>query len=131
MNMPVNTIILLVIIAVPVFLQFLLSKTESRWPGLIIPFISFVMSIVAVMSMAVFSTSKTITTKTTDENGIVISEQQVQQGEKPSALETAAAAVPVFLMYNIPTAVYLGIYAACRDKTKKKNVLFKMKVQDL
>ena len=37
----------------------------------------------------------------------------------------------LFLMYNIPTLVLLGIYFACREKYSRKKQLDKMNIQDL
>jgi hypothetical protein len=42
-----------------------------------------------------------------------------------------ASALPVFLMSNIPTLLFLAIYFACREKRKLRKELDKMNVQDL
>lgn len=44
MNFSVNTLIALAFLVGIVFLQIFLSKKESKWPGLILPIISFIVA---------------------------------------------------------------------------------------
>jgi|LGVF01.1.fsa_nt_gb energy-coupling factor transporter transmembrane protein EcfT len=46
---------------------------------------------------------------------------------------TISAAIMVFLLMMIPTAINLGIYFACRKEFKEKNIdeITKMKISDL
>ena len=88
-------------------LQIFLSRSESRWPGLILPAITFMYSLLAVLSVAVFEDSSIW--------GVVI----------PMLI--------TFISYNIPTVILLGIYVTCRKKRKlkKENQINKMNIQDL
>jgi uncharacterized membrane protein YbaN (DUF454 family) len=46
-------------------------------------------------------------------------------------VSTTVAIVGVFLQGNIPTAIYLFIYFACREKSKRRRDLERMAAQDL
>lgn len=97
------TIMLLVLLAGTVLLQIFLSKRESKWPGLVLPAITLVYSIVMVLNMAYFV----------------------------SIARPLLAALGVFLSGNIPTLLLLGIYSACRGKQRKKREMEKMSINDL
>ncbi len=84
-------------------LQIFLSKRDSRWLGLILPVISFLLSFLFPMNM-------------------------VSLGD---AGQSALMFVLVLLLGNIPTVILLAIYAACREGRRKKAQLEKMKLQDL
>ncbi|MBR0597627.1 hypothetical protein [Sinanaerobacter chloroacetimidivorans] len=101
----ISIIILLLILAGGILLQIFLSKRESRWPGLILPFLFFGYSLLMVFSLAVY--------------------------DGMSSWDIFAMLVSTFLLSNIPTLIYLGIYFACREKYKRKKELGKMNIQDL
>ena len=115
-----------------IVLQIFLSKKESKWAGLILPIITFLISIVAVLGIAVFSVMPGAT-EVIVENGVEI--QQALPGATTSQPMGTGALIAtiayVLLLYNIPTAVLLAIYAACRGKRKMQKALDKMNVQDL
>ncbi|MDR0937377.1 MAG: hypothetical protein LBM98_11940 [Oscillospiraceae bacterium] len=102
------TIIPLVITGVLIvggfFLQIFLSERESKWPGLVLPFIQFCVSLAAIML--------TVTKPEGFENDIFVK-------------------IITFLLCNIPTVILLAIYAACREKQKARKRLDKMNAQDL
>ena len=93
----------LVFVVGSVLLQIFLSKRESRWPGLILPGLTFLWSVVMMLSVASVG----------------------------SAAEVIMALLGTFLFSNIPTMVYLAIYFACREKQKRKKQIDKMNIQDL
>lgn len=97
------TITLLVLLVGMILLQIFLSKRESRRPGLVLPALTFLYSLVLLLNMARFV----------------------------SMAHPALAALGVFLSGNIPTLILLAIYFACRGGSKKKNELNKMKINDL
>ena len=96
-------VILLLFLAGIVLLQIFLSRRESRWPGLILPLLSFLYALVLVLNAAYFV----------------------------SMAHAVLTAVLVFVIGNIPTAVLLAIYAACREKRKKRSELERMRIEDL
>ncbi len=125
-------IVVLLLLAGSVWLQIFLSRKNNKWLGLIIPLVCFMFSIVIVLSLTVYTTSSGITTVTETVNGVVISEESiVLESDKPSIFSMLATVIPIFLMLNIPTLIFLAIYFACREKLKTKNQLDKMNVQDL
>ncbi|MDR3310837.1 MAG: hypothetical protein LBS90_05775 [Oscillospiraceae bacterium] len=83
--------------------QVFLSRTENRLPGLILPGISFIISCLYALSVANF-------------------------GDETIAVRTTTA---VFVLCNIPTAILLVIYFACRERFRRKRDIDKMSAQDL
>lgn len=88
-------------------LEFILGLTlillrESKWPGLVLPIISFLISFIYPLNMAI-----------------------------PSLEGFFAALISGWLIANIPTCVLLAIYFACRGKYRKRKQLDKMNIQDL
>ena len=83
-------------------MQIFLSKKESKWFGLILPFITFAYSLLMVFSIAV--------TDGMDIFGLIAS---------------------TLFVANIPTIILLAIYFGCREKIKRKKALEKMNIQDL
>ena len=125
-------IVMLLLLAGSVWLQIFLSRKNNKWLGLIIPLVCFIISILIVLSITMYTTSSEITTVTETVNGVVIREKSiVLESEEPSILSMLVAVIPTFLMFNIPTLIYLAIYFACREKLKTKKLLDKMNVQDL
>lgn len=98
----VSLLVLLALAVGGVLLQIFLSKREARWPGLLLPGLTVLYSVLMVCSVAVYD------------------------GGFPWRAILAA-----FLTGNIPTAVLLAVYAACREKRKKKSELDKMRIDDL
>ena len=103
----ISIIMVLVFFVGFLVLQFFLSRSESRWPGLILPAITFLFSLLSIFSVAIFE-------------GMTV-------GDVVSTMLIA------FIVYNIPTVILLGIYATCRSKRKKKKErqIDKMSIQDL
>lgn len=97
--------VILIIFIGTILLQIFLSKRESKWPGLILPIISFVFSFFGSLNMY-----------------------------RDPDYEIGSFVVEVigglFLM-NIPTFIFLAIYFACRSKYRRNKQLDKMNIQDL
>ena len=102
---PVHLLITLVFVALVVLLQIFLSKRESIWPGLILPILSFLFSVLFVLNM-------------------VLPPEGVTGG-------FVWESIFAFLLENIPTVILLAIYFACRGKMRRKKQLDKMNIQDL
>ncbi len=87
-------------------LQIFLSRRESRVPGLVLPVISFIISILYPLNMAVFPGKSTT----------------------ELVLEMAL----VWLLANIPTAILLAIYFGCRSGRRRRNrPIDQMNIRDL
>lgn len=95
-------IFLLVLVAGGILLQIFLSRREGKWPGLILPILSFLYSLVMVLSAVAY-------------NGTI------PWGPILASL----------ILGNIPTAFLLAIYFACREKFRKRSELDKMHINDL
>ncbi len=102
-------IVVLLLLAGSVWLQIFLSTKNNKWLGLIIPLVCFMLSIVIVLSLAMYTASSEITT----------------------IFSMLVSVIPTFLMFNILTLIFLAIYFVCREKLKTKKQLDKMNVQDL
>lgn len=97
---------LLVLIAVFVgflFLERFLARQESKLPGLILPGIQILGSLIPLFNI-------------------------VNTG---TPAEIAWSIVSALLLGNIPTAIYLAIYFTCRKKRAKENERQRMNIQDL
>ena len=106
MAFSLNTIILLLIVSLIVYLQIYFSKMESKWMGLILPGLTLIYSIIVFLNIA----------------------------EPPvdiSISKRIAMVLSAFLTSNIPTIILLAIYAAARQKLKRKTEIEKMNIKDL
>lgn len=90
-------------------LQIYLSRREASWPGLILPVLSLLFSVLTALSMVLYMAAPS----------------------DASAWEIVPTVGGVFLMTCIPTVLYLGIYFACREKQRRKKQMEKMNIQDL
>lgn len=103
MAMGFRTIIFLLALLVGVpLLQIVLSRRESKWPGLILPLLTFLYALVMALSATAY-------------NG------GIPWGPILASL----------ILGNIPTVILLAIYAACREKFRKRSELDKMQIKDL
>ena len=98
---------LLLILAGLIALQFRLSRAHARWPGFILPVISLLFAIFAAAGPVI----------TPDTSG----------GPWPAITATVAT----FLISNIPTAVFAGVYLHQRERLSVRHELDRMRAQDL
>ena len=103
MSIMTNILLVLVLGVGAILLQIFLSRRQSRWPGLILPALTLLYSLVMVLNVA-------------------------NTGDLTSALLAMGI---TFLLGNIPTLILLVIYAACRENYRKKKQMEKMDIQDL
>ena len=97
------TTILLVLLLGTILLQIFLSKRESKWPGLVLPVITFLCSVLMVLNVTVME----------------------------SVRAAIAAAISALIAGNIPTLILLAIYFSCRGKARRKSEVEKMQINDL
>lgn len=103
-----NTVLVGLLIAVilaAIWLQIFLSKKENKWLGLLLPFISFVYSLLMVVSIAIL--------------------------DSMTKWEIFVLIASTLFMANIPTVILLAIYFGCREKIRRKKALEKMNIRDL
>ena len=95
----------LILLIGAVVLQIFLSRRESPWPGLVLPGVSFLLSLIPLLNVAALPGA--------------------------GAGEILTALLLVFLLYNIPTLVLLAIYWAARERYRTRDQVDKMKIDDL
>ena len=130
----INLCLWLAILVGIVALQVFLSRRKAWWPGLVMPVLSFLMSLLIVVGNFVFlSLSSTVSgTQVVDEQtgAVVYQAQQVQQAHDWTVGDPAQMGV-LLLVSNLPTIVLLAVYFLCRRSLKHKKQLDKMNIQDL
>lgn len=99
-----NTLIFILFIGSVILLQVYLSSAKSKYPGLLIPMLLVMLSIISVINIAVFD---------------------------QSWMEIIGVILLTFALSNIPTVITMGIYKVVREKRQINNQLDKMNVQDL
>ena len=99
-------LLLLVLLAGGVLLQIFLSRRRSRWPGLVLPGLTFLYSILTVLSVAVYGR---------------VGESGFPWGPVLYSL----------ILGNLPTLVLLAIYWAARERYRTRDQVDKMKIDDL
>jgi hypothetical protein len=118
--------IILVAGAAIIALQVLLAQKGGKWAGLVLPIISFGISLLAVLAVLLLSVNTA--TMTTTINGEIV-EQTTQQIAGVSSI--IGSAIIIFVLCNIPTAILLAIYVACSGKRNRQRSLERMSAQDL
>lgn len=107
---------LLLFLVVGIALQIFLSRRPSRWPGLVLPGISFLFSLL-ILTISIWRLTVTV-------NGVV-------QHSISNIPQILPALLFVFLLANIPTLILLAIYFAARKPFRQKSEIDKMHIDDL
>ncbi|MFC6464190.1 hypothetical protein ACFP65_04110 [Marinilactibacillus sp. GCM10026970] len=130
--MGLNSIVALLLLAGGIWLQIFLSKSEKKWPGLVIPVMFFICSFLPILSMGGYTIEESSVTYIDDEGNEVT---EVFESEPiyddTSTGEYIVMGVFALFIFNVPTAICLAIYYSVRDKTKKSNQVNKTRIQDL
>ena len=96
-------VFVLVVLVGGIFLQIFLSKRESRWPGLVLPLLTFLWSLLGPLNV--------MDTGSVSQNVLLV--------------------LVTLLAGNIPTLILLAIYWAVREKRRVKDQIDKMKIDEL
>ena len=157
---------LIIVLLVPVglmvglsVLQVYLSRRDSKWPGLILPAVSFILPLIMITGLLLYRVHNT--TINVQHHADIIEQRQAQIEEheanreayresgvtRPEGMvmyysfhelnpQTGAPVVTtifILIIFNIPTAIFLAIYAACRTNRKKQlaHDINRMSLQDL
>ena len=129
----INILLAVAVLAGVIVFEVWLSRRQSRWPGLIMPILSFALSLLLVLGFVAFSAgSATSELQVSDaETGeIVYQEQRVEEVSDWTLGDTVQVGL-LLLIANIPTLVLLGVYYAGREKLRRDKLLEKMHIQDL
>jgi hypothetical protein len=113
---------LLVLGIMAIALQMFLSKADNKRTGLIMPIISFGVSLFASLSM--LSHLSTTGTFSGMINGVMVD-------HVPSTASIIGPTVLIFLLCNVVTGILIAIYATCRGKINRQRGLAMMNAQDL
>ena len=97
------TTLLLVLLVGTLLLQIYLSKRGSKWPGLVLPVITFLWSVLMVLNVSAMESTRAV----------------------------IAAILSVLITGNLPMLILLAIYFACRGNRRKKSEVEKMNISDL
>ena len=100
--LPVRLILVLILIVGGVALQIFLSRRRSRWPGLVLPLLTFLYSVLLVLNV------------------------RSVDGDFPWIPILAC-----LILGNLPTLVLLAVYRAAREKFRVKDQIEKMNLDDL
>lgn len=128
-----NTLIIAAVFVGIIALEVWLSRRKSRWPGLIMPAITFMVSLFLALGVMLFSVGGAATEVQVvdEETGEVVYQEQTVEAEPDWTLGDAAQLGLVLLVGNIPTFVLLGAYYIGREKLRREKLLEKMNIQDL
>lgn len=96
-------VFVLVVLVGGILLQIFLSKRESRWPGLVLPLLAFLWSLLGPLNV--------MDTGSVSRNVLLV--------------------LVTLLAGNIPTLILLAIYWAVREKRRVKDQIDKMKIDEL
>ncbi|GAB2045335.1 hypothetical protein AGATL06_18320 [Agathobaculum sp. TL06] len=129
-----NTLVLVAVLAGVIVLEVWLSRRKSRWPGLIMPALSLMLSLLLVLGGVVFTSIGGAASElqvVDEETGEVLyEERRVEQTSDWTLGDTVQVGI-ILLVSNIPTFVLLGVYYIGREKLRRERLLEKMNIQDL
>ncbi len=123
-----------------IVLQLRLSRMDSRWPGLVLPILSLLLSLSVTLGTAAYTQIATgpveervqVNATVTNPDGTVTEYPPAPDSDTRSDTVNALPAVlGTFVLSNIPTAVYLTIYFTQQGKYKKTRQVERMNIQDL
>ena len=138
-NLIISLLLFTSIIGIGVFIQVKLSRSKNKYLGLIMPVISFLLSILIILSMAGFTMLTSTSSTTTEINTTDGIEEKLEESVEITenlnkdviTLDVAISMFFIFLVANIPTAILGGIYLNERNKIDVKRSIEKMKIDDL
>lgn len=126
------------------FLQVYLSRKKSKWPGLILPAVFILLSLIWSSSVIKRfersgpSNESTITHYEYDNEGYIKekfekinSPLRYKETSRPGIIITGIGLAALFVTTNIPTVAYLLIYGISREKMRARLEMQKMTIQDL
>ena len=122
-------------------LQVYLSRQKNKWLGLILPGCTVLIALVAAMAMGIvaimmFSPGEAraraeMTDLATGETTVIFDNIIELNGMAQPTIAAILPPIMTFLVFNVPTAVLLAIYFACRAGLVKNREIEKMGIQDL
>jgi hypothetical protein len=127
-RMALTILILLMVCVGIILLQVFFSTRKGKWFGLVLPAISFLISLILVISIIAY-TNIGITSTSRSEDGVIVS-HEIKDTRSDFGVVVNQVIV-TFLLTNIPTVIFIVIYIACREKRKQQLEIEKMHIQDI
>lgn len=121
---------LLLPVALLVVLQVWLCR-KSRKLGLILPILTLLLSLLLTFSAAAIQGMRGGSTWVADEYGNVTHYEEDEEDQVKLTPQKVGAVAGVFLVSNIPTVVFGGIWLYYKNRRDFKDDLKKMKIEDL
>ena len=115
-------LLLLAFAVVALVLQVFLSKSQRKWPGLIMPVLWVGFSAITPVRILVAGP---------DARSFIGAINGVEVVHTPSMASIVGEAVLMFVLLNVITGILIAIYLICRRRQNKERALLKMSVQDL
>lgn len=128
MSMGLTILILLIVGVGAILLQIYLSKQSKKWFGLMLPALSFIASLMLVISIIAYKNIGISTQSYSNDGTIVSFEIEDTRSDFNTVVRQV---VTTFLISNVFTVVLIVIYIACRGKRKRRLEIEKMQIQDL
>lgn len=120
--------VLLAPIALLVVLQVWLCR-RGKWLGILLPALSLLLSLLLVLSMGAFTSVGG--SHVMDEHGQIVEEHHAEPDRAEPIPGAVGRAASVFLVSNIPTLVFGGIWLHYKGRRDVQEDLKKMKIEDL
>ena len=120
-----------IVVVGAVVLQVFFSRAESRWPGLILPGISFLFSLLLVFGYGAYSINGSERVEVITDDGMESVVTYIEPEERMEYGVPWGAISVTLLVGNIPTLILMGVYVACRGGRSEKKEMEKMSIQDL
>ncbi|WP_225744744.1 hypothetical protein [Marinilactibacillus sp. Marseille-P9653] len=142
-------VVLLIVFGVIIMLQVLFSKTESKFPGLILPIVSLMMSFLITLGIAAWvnpessndyaDTMDSVIVESTDpeetdeadEVGVSVFGNSMENKNQEEIGSPILLIVLIFIFSNIPTIVLSIVYVSIRKRMNKEKHVNRTRIQDL
>lgn len=113
-----------ILIAVCILVQVKLSNVRSLWPGLLIPAICIIFSIITVTNTDMYTQQSVETTVINNKDEQTIDKENTIStiGYETDTTSKVFTTIYLLIVYNIPTFIFACIYVYYRGKIRKQLV---------
>ena len=114
-----------------VALQLYLSKQRNWWPGLILPALTFAVSLMVIVGMGVYVVSSEAVVSEFVNGQWIMNEHGISDTNHQSIPGAIVGTLYMFLIFNVPTVVLLVTYKVVKVKQYRLRDVEMMSLQDL
>ncbi len=119
MKNEISLIIIILVIALLIKLQCVLSNLKSQIPGLILPIVTFILSLFLAFGLVPITESVSTEVQTISEQMDVSTSNDSEENVGMFQRDISALSIVyVLLLINILTVIYLLIYYICKKRKK-------------